>query len=165
MMRTSSHASGRGLKVPVLGLIFATGGLLQAAESNCKFPDASYTGTGAWKDFADHSGSYTVTTEFSGASVVNRYKVGTEEFALRLDLRQTPEGCVVKVSTTNHADGGTGNCNANGCSYRVKTNDLRLEEHFMLKDEFLYRVGFKVIPSKIDEGIISWSEKLPRVTK
>lgn len=134
-----------------------------SAEKKCEFAPATYAGEGKWQNFADEEDIYQVTTEFKGAVIDSVYKINDEQ-TLKLHMTVTNENgaCRLSVTVDGKAEAGSGHCSDVGCTYRVKADDLRLEEHFMLQNNQLYRVGFKVNPSKGDKGIISWAERLPK---
>jgi hypothetical protein len=148
----------------VLGMALISSGSF-AAEKKCEFDAATYKGKGEWKNFADDKGVYEVTTEFKGTEVESVYDLGDgKEFRVTLTLAVEDGKCSVSVEASDkNKKGGSGYCNEYGCSYRVKGDDLRLEENFMLKEGHLYRIGFRVHPSLGDKGIISWAEKLPKI--
>lgn len=154
----------KNLVVTVLGFLFAAPSVW-AASPKCEFPAAVYAGEGAMRNFADDEvRTYQVKTEFSGKEIKSVYKIGGET-TLTLVMRLSIEGdtCVMSVEADGQVTNDAGKCGEHGCSYRLKHDDLRLEENFMLQGGELYRIGFRVHPSRGDNGIVSWSEKLPKV--
>ncbi len=136
------------------------GATMAASNARCELPKGDFAGEGKWSDFTNGSGSYQVTTTVGNEVITTTYRFGDNIRTLKMLVGPKVDSkCEINVEEGGQII-GSGACSDMGCTYRIKQDDLRLEENFMFQSDKLFRIGFKIAPSKADKGIISWQEVL-----
>lgn len=144
------------MKKIILSLLFMAISFDSHAFIN--FNNARYLGLGYFDINNSDSSEYQVYLEFKNNQLKGDYVADDEYYNLNLDFRFYNSDWFDVEYNGQYV--GLGFCLKYHCYYEMEINKVKYSETMTFVNEFLYRMGYKII----DNNIIKWEEKLRKIS-